>query len=175
MALERRYWIMTNDGPVPSTIIKYTEPIEPIPKKAWCINSSINGGFPYTSAIPSFAFLPYTPPEEPIPNTQWRIDGRTNDGYPYNMLIPFMEYVPRRPDPFNFTKEYDYIDLYDYVQIVSAIHGIRLLLPVTRQEIHFDDPKSTTYTIGRSFRTANNSLSYILNSEIKQLPKRRYF
>lgn len=163
----RRYWVMTANGPRPEHPAPvYTEPSTPYPNyHCWVMTA--NGPRPNTMINPTVIF------EEPIPHRQWRIDGRTNDGYPYTWLLPNIEYI--EPIPVIDTHvEHDYIDLYDYVQVRSDISGVTLMLAVTKQEIHLDDPKQTTYTIGKNFRTSTNSLSYMLNGQLRQLPKWRY-
>lgn len=66
------------------------------------------------------------------------------------------------------------IDIYQNIRVVSPIHGLDRLFPVTKMKIVLNDPSNNTYTIGTendtSLTTSTNAIDDELFEKISQVP-----
>lgn len=159
-AWSTEHWIMGNNGPelilAPEAKPAMSGSIaSDYPYKLWRVNIRNNDGYPYNllQRLTDKYDIPMT---KPYPYSLWRIRENYNDGYPFNALHPGTKYV----EP---PVVYGDIDLLDKVHVISDPHGISDYFPVRKMEIPLNNIQDTRYTLSRSYRTSNSSLSRIIN------------
>lgn len=121
------------------------------PKASWSVSPYENNGLPCTGLmIPTDVKLP----ECSIPDGSWRIRTYINDGVPYTKLMIGLSVA-------DTDVEYPFINLFDYVRVLSPPHGLDKLFPVSKIKIPLNSPEETEYTLSNNF--TNQSLSSISN------------
>ena len=79
-------------------------------------------------------------------------------------------------DLHNLDRSIEPFKLLDEVQVISRVHGLDRLFPITKMEIPIDQPGKLTYTLGttvkRSLTARNSDDKAVLKSVIDQLPSR---
>lgn len=121
------------------------------PKGSWSVSPYTNYGLPCTGLmIPTDVKLP----ECDIPDGSWRISTYINDGILYTKLMIGLSVA-------DTDVEYPFINLFDYVRVLSPPHGLDKLFPVSKIKIPLNSPEETEYTLSNNF--TNQSLSSTSN------------